>query len=161
ASVWTASRQDGFATIDPPPDSTGIVSDRVVEASLSTASVTEDVVFVSLPPCAILLGGFATIRDARTGSAAAAAMSGGGFDPVPLRAAAGDTLAVDVRLVAGGNQPFYLVVPASRRPVVVRTDPPPRKRDVPLNTSIVVVFSEPIRVTSAGGLQVLQNGSPV
>src|SRR5204862_448199 len=28
--------------------------------------------------------------------------------------------------------------------VVVRTEPPPRKRDVPLNTAIVVVFSEPI-----------------
>jgi len=56
ASVWTVNCQDGFATIDPPPDSTGIVSDRVVDASLSTASVTEDVVFVSLPPGAILLG---------------------------------------------------------------------------------------------------------
>src|SRR5207249_3591945 len=48
-----------------------------------------------------------------------------------------------------------------RRPVVVRTDPPPRKRDVPLNTSIVVVFSEPIRVTSGERIQVLHNGSPV
>jgi hypothetical protein len=36
------------------------------------------------------------------------------------------------------------IVPASRPPVIVRTDPPAHKRDVPLNASIVVVFSEPI-----------------
>src|SRR5437016_8187720 len=161
ATLWMVSCHDGFGTIAPSPDSTAIVSDRVLDASLSTASVTEDVVFVSLPPGAIPLGGFATIHDSRTGSDASAAMAEGGFDPVPLRAVAGDTLAVNVRLVGGGNQLLYLVVPSSRRPVVVRTDPPPRKRDVPLNTSIVVVFSEPIRVTSGERIQVLHNGSPV
>ena len=33
---------------------------------------------------------------------------------------------------------------AARPPVIVRTEPPPGKRDVPLNASIVIVFSEPI-----------------
>jgi len=41
-------------------------------------------------------------------------------------------------------QPPLLVVAARRPPVVVRTNPPPRKRDVPLNSRITVVFSEPI-----------------
>src|SRR2546426_709204 len=89
----------------------------------------------------------------------AGAIAEGGFDPVPLFAAVGDTLAINVRLAGGGTKVLRLVVPATRRPVVVRAYPPPRKRDVPLNTSIVAVFSEPVQ--SGSGIQLLQNGSPV
>jgi Tol biopolymer transport system component len=124
-------------------------------------AVDPEIVFVSLPPGTIPSGGFATISDARTGVEASAAMAQGGFDPVPLVAAVGDTVAINVRLEGGGTQVLRLVVPVRRRPVVVRADPPPRKRDVPLNSVIVVVFSEPIQATSASQIQVLQNGSPV
>jgi len=72
----------------------------------------------------------------------------GGFDPVPVAAQTGDS--VDVRVTdAGGATLFELrvAVLARRPPIVVRTDPPRRKTDVPLNAAIVVVFSEPV----AGG----------
>src|SRR5439155_21912234 len=54
-----------------------------------------------------------------------------------------------------------LTVPLARAPVVVRTDPPPRKRDVPLNASVVVVFSEPMSVGTVGKIQLLRSGAAV
>jgi hypothetical protein len=39
---------------------------------------------------------------------------------------------------------FNMVVTGSKGPIVIRTSPPPKKRDVPLNAVIVIVFSEPI-----------------
>ncbi len=128
-------------------------------ATAARQGTASEVVYVSLPPGTVPTGGFATIRDARTGTDASAAMAEGGFDPVPLFSAVGDTLAINVRLAGGGTKVLRLVVPATRRPVVVRAYPPPRKRDVPLNTSIVAVFSEPVQAGS--GIQLLQNGSPV
>ena len=58
---------------------------------------------------------------------------------------------------AGGNTvctTYGAAVPAARPPVVVRTEPPPRKRDVPLNASMVIVFSEPIDSSSLGSSSV-------
>lgn len=48
-----------------------------------------------------------------------------------------------------------------RRPLlVVRTDPPPRKRDVPLNAVIAIVFSDPIDLTTVdAGSIVLSHGT--
>src|SRR6266704_2984212 len=128
-------------------------------ATAARQGTASEVVYVSLPPGTVPTGGFATIRDARTGTDASAAMAEGGFDPVPLFAAVGDTLAINVRLAGGGTKVLRLVVPATRRPVVVRAYPPPRKRDVPLNTSIVAVFSEPVQ--SGSTIQLLKSGSPV
>ncbi|OLC32999.1 MAG: hypothetical protein AUH81_14980 [Candidatus Rokubacteria bacterium 13_1_40CM_4_69_5] len=73
-----------------------------------------------------------------------AAMVGGGFDPLPIAANAGDS--VQITVSAGGRDlvSFMRAVPTTRRPVVIRTDPPPGKRDQPLNARIVVVFSEPV-----------------
>lgn len=141
-------------------DTTVIVSDRVPSTG-SLRVVNQAAVFVSLPPGTIPNGGFATISDPRAGSSADAAMDQGGFDPVPLQASAGDTIAVSVRLIGGATERLFLVVPARRPPVVVRTDPPPKKRDVPLNSTIVVVFSEPVTVTTGTTIELLHNGSPV
>jgi alpha-tubulin suppressor-like RCC1 family protein len=69
----------------------------------------------------------------------------GGFDPVPIVANAGDVISVEVKNASGVVlvQLSTTVMP-TRPPVVVRAYPPPKKRDVPLNTAIVVVFSEPV-----------------
>jgi TolB protein len=85
-----------------------------------------------------------TLTNRRTGASASAAMIEGGFDPVALEAQTPDTIFVDIHLLGGGTQQMWIIVPRTRRPNVVRTDPPPRKRDVPLNAALRVVFSEPI-----------------
>jgi len=125
------------------------------------ASSTTDAVYVSLQPGTIPSGGLATIRNTRTGTKLPVAMDAGGFDPVPVQAAAGDTLALEIDLVGGGTQSLRLTVPAARPPIVVRTDPAPRKRDVPLNAYLVTVFSEPISPSTAARIRLLLAGVPV
>jgi len=133
---------------------------RAASQSVSQATGT-DVVYVSLQPGTVPDGGLATIRNTRTGSSVTAAMDAGGFDPVQIAAQAGDTLAVQVELTGGGAQTLTLRVPVTHRPGVVRTDPPPGKRDVPLNARIVVVFSEPINPGTIGGIRLLRGGAAI
>lgn len=127
----------------PPPPSPFVISNSV---ALAVAPPTASpVVYVSLPPGTIPTGLAATIHDRQTGATATVMMVGGGFDPVPVEAYAGDTVTVVVQTSGSASPTSYLhTVPVLRRPIVVRTDPPPHKRDVPLNVNLVVVFSEPI-----------------
>ena len=147
-----------------------VVSNPVTIAPLASSAVQRsapagaagEVVFVSLVPGTIPAGGLALITNARTGAAVPAAMADGGFDPVAVEAVADDTLLLEVQLDGGGFAPtMRLIVTATRRPRVVRTNPPPRKRDVPLNSSLVVVFSEPIQSSSASSIRMLRSGAPV
>ena len=63
----------------------------------------------------------------------------GGFDPVPIVAQAGDSIDVVVTDASGATVYHTgAAVAAARRPVIVRTEPPPKKRDVPLNASVVI-----------------------
>ena len=131
----------------------GVVSDPVPGGGASAMSsgtspfAADDVgvVYVSLPPGTIPNGERMSIRNRTTGDTVAAVMSGGGLDPVQVRASAGDLLDMQVWLT-GAITPlqFANVVTAKRPPIVVRTNPPPKKRDVPLNSVMIVVFSEPI-----------------
>ena len=103
------------------------------------------VAYVSLPPVTVPGGVLATVRNTRTGTSATAFMADGGFDPVAIAAGAGDTLEIAVELVDGGKAvTFTRVVPARSRPAVVRTVPPPGKRDVVIYSTLVIIFSEPI-----------------
>jgi hypothetical protein len=133
---------------------------RTARAVLQGAT-TGPVVYVSLPPGTIENGGLATIRNTRIGTTVSTAMMAGGFDPIPIEAQAGDSLALEVLLAGGGRETRGLRVPKKRPPVVVRTDPPPRKRDVALNATIMVVFSEPIDPASVGSVRLLRGGVPV
>ena len=133
---------------------------RAASRSVSQATGT-DVVYVSLQPGTVPNGGLATIRNTRTGSSVTAAMDAGGFDPVQIDAQAGDVLAVQVELAGGGTETLTLRVPVTHRPGVVRTDPPPGKRDVPLNARIVVVFSEPINPGTVGGIRLLRGAASI
>jgi uncharacterized protein YjdB len=92
------------------------------------------------------------------------AMTGGGFDPVAVPANVGDSLVVTVTDVGGGTVfQARVAVVDDRPPVIVRTDPPARKRDVPLNASVVIVFSEPVDVgtLNSSSVQILQGSNPV
>jgi alpha-tubulin suppressor-like RCC1 family protein len=77
-------------------------------------------------------------------------MRDGGFRPLAIPAQIGDSIEVSV-LDAGNQTVFHalVAVAALRAPVVVRTEPPPKKRDHPLNAAIVVVFSKPVDSATA------------
>jgi len=75
----------------------------------------------------------------------------------------GDVL--EISILAGPTllARMFRPVPESKSPVVVRTQPPDGKTKVPLNLSIVVVFSEPIdggSVTTES-FRLLRDGEPV
>jgi Tol biopolymer transport system component len=143
-------------SVGPEPQSRTILSTAVVsDPTAAPASgaggavlqgpAVEDITYVSLPPGSIQNAEWVTIRNRRTGTIVEAPMAEGGFDPTPVAANAGDTLDLDIRVTYLAEPlPYALIVPPRRPPVVVRTDPPPRKRDVPLNASLLIVFSEPM-----------------
>ena len=155
-AAWLGACSDSGGPADPVVLSQGsdsaIVSDPVptlapsgAHASFSlVGSASIDLAYVSLQPGTIPEGELVTVRSPRTTGTVTAAMTGGGFDPLPIAANAGDS--VQVTVSAGGRNlvSFMRAVPTTRRPVVIRTDPPPGKRDQPLNARIVVVFSEPV-----------------
>jgi TolB protein len=88
----------------------------------------------------------------------------GGFDPVTIPGSVGDTLVVDItRTGAAAPIHGWEMVKANRPPVVVRTEPPPQRVDVPLNSIMVVVFSEPIdsATLNTGSVQLRRDTTPV
>src|SRR5258705_5447958 len=105
------------------------------------AGAGDSVVYVSLAPGSEVDGSIATVRLLSSLSSLTTQVADGGFDPVPLSASDGDSVEVFVRDVAGTILLHTVsAVARARRPVVVRANPPPRKRDVPLNSVIVTVF---------------------
>jgi TolB protein len=168
AALLAGCRGDGTGTSDFSPRAEMIVSDPTLQPATaglrSTAPpmvlATEGSAYVSLPPGAVPDGNLATIRDRRNGATTTALMVAGGFDPVPILASPGDTLDIDIDQFSGGQVHIVMPVPIKRPPVIVRTDPPPKKRDVPLNSVVVVVFSEPIdSVALSSGAVGLFSGS--
>ena len=158
ALVWmTGCRADSpgpCASCPPSPPSGLIVSDPVTVATAasprsagvaSSSGGGSDVVYVSLTPGTTPTGTRASIRRVGDLTSVTTAVVDGGFDPVPVAAQAGDTVEVTVTDAADSAVLYErALVAAARPPVVIRTDPPPRKRDVPLNANLVVVFSEPV-----------------
>ena len=104
----------------------------------------ESFAYVSLPPGTVPSGSAAEIRNLTTGLVVHALLTNGGLDPVGIPAIEGDSLRIVVSVT--GEQPLsaVVVVAHARPPVVVRTEPPPRKTGVPLNAAVMAVFSEPV-----------------
>ena len=153
AALWLAAcgTQDQPVVPGPPAAQPLPATPFLVAPAASVATAEQDV-YVSLPPDSIPTGVSATITNRRTGASATIAIVAGGFDPVAIAAVAGDSIAIAVQTTTSPLS-FTFAVPAADPPVVVRTDPPPHKRDVPLNASLVMVFSQPI------GGATLTNGS--
>ncbi len=104
-------------------------------------------VYISLPPGTSPTGVSATMADTRTGSTARRPLVDGGFDPVPLPEAVGDTISILVQLTdAGAPTGRAFLVSGDKPPVIVRTDPAAHKSDVPVNAKFVVVFREPVNI---------------
>ena len=119
--------------------------------------------YVSLAPGSYPNGVRVTILNPANGNQGSVEMARGGWDPVAIAADPGDTLRIMVTTTLNTTIEFAYVVPPMRRPTILRTEPPVSKRDVPLNSVIVVVFSEPIDPVSVTSqrVQLLHNGQPV
>lgn len=152
AVLWIACRDAGRITGPQDDGSLLVVSDPLVAppgtlGGLGTVrnvvdAATAHVAYVSLPPGTLGDATSATVRNVGRNAQLTVAVMDGGFDPVAIVAEAGDTISVDAPGVADGA--LLVVVPVRRPPQVVRTYPLHGKRDVPLNTRIFVVFSEPL-----------------
>jgi len=141
-ALTTSSAFQGFVTDPAPP---------VPDAGSGLAgSGDPDVVYVSMPPGAFPNGISATISNYRTNRSVSTPLVDGGFDPVRLGARVTDTILVTFLLPAGATKLTWAVVPGARSPAVVRMNPPSSKRDVPLESTMVIVFSEPIDPASLG-----------
>ena len=161
-ALWVAAcaAQDQPVVPAPPAAQPSRAAPFVVAPAASVVTAEQDV-YVSLPPDSIPSGVNATITNRRTGASVTTAIVAGGFDPVAIPAVAGDSLTIAVQTAASPLS-FTVVVPPVVPPVVVRTDPPAGKRDVPLNASLVMVFSQPIDATTLTGNNVqLLNGTNV
>jgi WD40 repeat protein len=180
STVWAGSCSDGVVdpTMGPELDKEPVLSDTTSRASLTGSSVPgqsiplgasapesdANVAYISLPPGTAPNGVTASIRNARTGHVVTVLLVAGGFDPVAVPATEGDLLEVDVRAANGEALLHYVrAVPGKRPPKVVRTSPPSGKRDVALNATISIVFSEPIDASTVDetAIQLLHNGVSV
>ena len=162
----TQSRLDSLVIVSAPIAQLISASDAIVTGATNARSTTNvaaaSAVYVSLPPGSVPSASKATIRNRRTGDAIEVSMVDGGFDPIPITAVVDDNLTIDIS--GGTSVPLSasVRVPKRRPPTIVRSEPPNGKTDVPLNTQIEVVFSEPVDPTTIpAGLQLFQSGQIV
>lgn len=151
-TFWIACRDAGRITGPGDAGAVLVVSDPRVAMPGTLGAVgtlrnvvgaaTTEIAYVSLPPGTINEATFATVRNVGTRAQLTVTVVDGGFDPVAMAAEVGDTIEVDPQGAVVGS--MSVVVPVRRPPQVVRTYPLHGKRDVPLNTRIFVVFSEPL-----------------
>ena len=87
----------------------------------------------------------------------------GGFDPVPVPAREGDQLELAFSHASGSTGVAFMTVPPWRSPTIVRTAPPRGRTDVALNVRPVIIFSEPMDVTTldSGSVRLLAHGVSV
>src|SRR5690349_14408237 len=145
ARVDTLPSLPGLAISSPVSETPGATRMLVASKSLEQSAV-----YVSLAPGSAPSGLEARILDRATAQSITVSIVRGGFDPVAIPASIGDTLAVEISGIAGETTHALSVIAPRRPPTIVRTDPPPRKRDVALNPIIVIVFSEPIDASTLG-----------
>ena len=151
-------------TIGPALATARTISASKIAYSPSRATATDEVTYVSLLPNSAPGGTSAVLTNVRTKSTLTASMVEGGLDPVPLLAAVGDTVHIDVLNAGGTAGPhFDRVVPGTRAPTVIRSIPSRGKTGVPLNKSIVIVFSEPVSASSLSSttVELLRGTTPV
>ena len=164
-TVPVAKQLSALVVVSAPVGQSGAVVEvaRSLGRAATTATVAGDdsVVYVSMAPGSAPGGENATVRNVATGQVLTVTMADGGFDPAPLGGTVGDTLEVDVTLPTG-IETYFGIVPRRRPPTLVRSNPPNGKTDVPLNTRITVVFSEPIdQTTVPASMQLFQGADAV
>jgi alpha-tubulin suppressor-like RCC1 family protein len=134
------SLQAGVAVSGPTASAATTDSTGFTIASLSASPP----VYVSLVPGTATGAMGAMIVNLRTGDTTKLALQNGGFDPVPIAAEVGDSIQVSAIVRYAGTVDAFFLVAADTPPLIVRTNPPRGQTDVPVNTNIIVVFSEPV-----------------
>lgn len=148
-----------FAVSDPTA-TVGAGSSLVAPGSVGAATMA----YVALAPGSVPDGVGASVRNPATMAVVTTTVVDGGLDPVGIAAMPGDTVEISVWSEAGVQlAALGAEIPAKRRPVVIRTSPPRGKRDVVLNSVVVVVFSEPIdrRTVGPNGLRLVRGEAVV
>jgi Tol biopolymer transport system component len=130
------------------PRSSALVSAPEAGVQPIAGAGVAGIAYVSMPPGTEPDGVSVTVQDGRDGPSVSVAMVQGGFDPISVVAQPGDTLLITVHRQSGGAVQKIALVPIKSRPVVVRTSPPDRKTDVPLNSIIRIIFSQPMDAAS-------------
>ena len=153
--AFVASDPVGFAGAAPAAPSAPAAAARLQQG--------DSITWVSLPTGTVPGGRSATIRNLSNDFLATADVEDGGFDPVPLAAGVGDSVEVVIAAGSDGTVRAVVVVPARRAPIVIRTVPPKGGTDIPLNSLIRVVFSEPMdpRTLTTATLKLLRDSTPV
>ena len=124
----------------------GLVTDPAPSATAGVVGLAADpeAVFVSMPAGVVSDAISAAIVNHRTRQSVSIPIVAGGFDPVPVGARVADTILVTFAYASGVARQTWSVVPRTRRPVVIRTDLKSGDRDVALDATMLIVFSEPI-----------------
>jgi alpha-tubulin suppressor-like RCC1 family protein len=164
ALVWATACWDGDGPVGAVDQLAGLIVSAPVGGSAASlgagparaaALSGSSLVYVSLAPGSVSLGLQAKITNQATGQAVTTYVVNGGFDPVAIAASVGDTLAVEIGGSGSlGRERAVDVVRRVRPPKVVRTNPPAGGHDIPLNSIIVVVFSEPVDSASVDSTSV-------
>lgn len=157
AAACSAPGDTSTSTPEPPPPTTQLTGPGpliISDPDLSGSSGSLPVAYLALPEGRIPPGTIARVRVWRTGELSSWTISNGGFDPVPVLAAAGDTITVLIDRSLPGVFDFSFTVPKAAAPSVVRSTPAPNSQDVTLRVQTRIVFSEPLdsSALSAGGI---------
>src|SRR5437762_4370913 len=123
-TLWIACRDAARITGPSEPGAVLVVSDPAVAVpealgGLGTVrnvvgAATAEVAYVSLPPGTIGEATFATVRNLSKNAQFTVTVVDGGFDPVAIVAAAGDTIEVDPQ--GRADEKMAVLVPVGRPP---------------------------------------------
>ncbi len=129
----------------------------------SAGAGLQAVSYVSYAPGSLLEGDSIEVHNESRNLIVAAPVVDGGVDPIPIPASVGDTLTIIILLGGAPIADERRIVPDENPPRVVRTRPGRRQTRVPLNSSMTVVFTEPITAaaTTQENIQLLDGGQPV
>jgi hypothetical protein len=127
------------------------------------AAATPGFTYVSARPGTFPDAETITITNRAKGRARTVEAMDGGFDPVALEAQAGNELELLVHYFDDSTSEHVMIVPASKRPSVVRTAPPKGATEISLSTTITVVFTEPVdgSTLTPESFQLQLEGEPV
>ena len=146
--------------IEPP---TGLAISEPAAGSSPSGLAAPGDVYISASPGSFPDGVSATVTNLATAAAVNTDVTDGGFDPVVLPGLTDQQLEIVVRNRDGSTVLARTSVPRSRRPTIVRTRPADGDTDIILNSSMIVVFSEPLdRATvTVQTFRLLQGGATV
>jgi alpha-tubulin suppressor-like RCC1 family protein len=147
------------STVEPPSPVDALPPEMIVSGAAAEVS------YVSLPAGSLPNVEGVTVRNITVGAAQSRLITvvDGGFDPFRIAARAGDELEIRMTVVGGATTVYRTAVPKRRPPRVVRTNPPKGIVDVPLNSRVLVVFSEPIAsgTVTTSTIRLLQGSNAV